>query len=245
MRAIKSIFLITMACCLLSCGGKTDDPTPTPPPPPPVVPPVTPPNETTKAVLIAPAKDEPCTSGVPYTSTMNRITFKWNASAFVKDYTIAVKNLVTSELTMGTTTSTQIELILPRNVAFSWSVKTNSSLNATVLESDVWRFFNVGEATSSFAPYPAELTTPSMDANVYAIGGKTNLIWRGDDPDFDILNYDIYFGTTVNPPLFKSEHTSTILAVAISSATVYYWKIVTKDKMGNKSTSSVFKFTVM
>ncbi|WP_316767696.1 hypothetical protein [Pedobacter frigiditerrae] len=231
-----------MASCMFSCGGKSKDPTPTPPP---VVPPAPKPNETTKAVLIAPAKDELCTTGVPYTSTMNKITFKWNASAFVKDYAITVKNLVTSELTTGTTTNTQIELALAKNAAFSWSVKTNSSLNSSSLESDIWRFYNAGEATSSFTPYPAELTSPLMDASVSSVSGKINLVWRGDDPDFDILSYDIYFGTTASPPLLKNDHVSALLSVSVTPATVYYWKIVTKDKLGNKSESSVFKFTVL
>ncbi len=229
---------MAILCSMFGCGSKSSDPTPTPPP-------VVPPTQTTKAVLIAPAKDELCTSGIPLTNTMNKITFKWKASDLAKDYTITVKNLVTSELTSGTTTSTQIDLELARNVAYSWSVSTKSSLNASTLESDVWRFYNAGEATSSFAPYPAELTAPYMDARIYPVNGNTTLVWKGSDPDFDIVNYDIYFGTATNPPLFKSEHTGSTFSVAITSGNTYYWKIVTKDRLGNKSESSISKFTVL
>lgn len=240
MRYLKSIFLFIMVCCLLSCGSKSKDPKPPTPPDP-----VPPTNETTKAVLVTPAKDEACTTGISLNSTTNRITFKWIASAFAKDYTITAKNLVTSELTSATTTDTQIDLVLTKNVAYTWSVKTKSSLNTNVVDSDVWRFYNAGEATSSYAPYPADLTAPAMDAKLSATSTKTDLTWKGADPDADILNYDIYFGTTTSPPLFKSDYTSTTLSVTISSTNTYYWKIVTKDKLGNKSESPIYKFGVL
>jgi len=238
MRLVKSIYLAMAVFGILGCGSKANDPTPS-------VPPVAPaPTETTKAVLIAPAKDELCMSGIPFTSTMNKIIFKWNASAFALEYTINVKNLVTSHLTSVTLTTTQIEIHLTTNAPYSWSVTTKSSLNNSSLVSDVWRFYNAGEATSSFAPYPAEIVSPLMDAKPYASNGFITLVWRGSDPDADIVSYDIYLGTATNPPMVKSDYGSSSFPFIATSGTTYYWKIVTRDRLGNTSETSVFKFTV-
>lgn len=239
MSLLKPILLTLMVCCLLSCTKKPIDPSPTPVPVVPV------PSETTKASLVTPAKDEVCITGISVSSNKNTIKFKWKASAFSAGYIVTIKNLTTSELTLGTTNETEIELVLTKNAHYSWSVKTKSSLNNITLESDVWKFYNAGEASSSYAPYPAALTSPAMEAKIYASGGKTSLIWIGDDPDYDIFSYDVYFGTTSNPPLYKEDYTLTTFPVTVTSATTYYWKIVTKDRLGNKSESAIFNFTTL
>ncbi|KIA95395.1 hypothetical protein OC25_06020 [Pedobacter kyungheensis] len=176
---------------------------------------------------------------------MNAIRFKWNESAFSAGYIVTIKNLTTSELTIGTTNGTEIEMALTKNAHYSWSVKTKSSLNSLTLESDIWKFYNAGEATSSYAPYPAQLTSPLMETKFNASAGKTNLVWIGDDPDRDILSFDVYFGTISNPTLYKEGYTATTISVNVTTATTYYWKIITKDRSGNKSESAVFKFTIL
>lgn len=239
MSIVRSISLMLLVCSLFSCTKKTVEPAP---PSDPVLPA---PKETTKALLITPAKDEVCITGTSISSTRNTIKFKWHESAFSAGYIVTIKNLTTSELTTGTTNGTEIEMALTKNAHYSWSVQTKSSLNNLTLESDIWKFYNAGEATSSYAPYPAELTFPLMEAKFYASAGKTNLIWIGDDPDRDIFGYDVYFGTTSNPPLYKADYTGTTFPVIVTSGTLYYWKIITKDRLGNKSESAVFKFTIL
>jgi hypothetical protein len=239
MSLLRPILFTLTICCLLGCSKKPVDPVQQPGP---VVPA---PSETTKALLVSPAKDEVCITGTSISSTKNTIKFKWKESAFSAGYIITIKNLTNAELVTGTTNGTEIELLLTKNFHYSWSVKTRSSLNNSILESDIWKFYNAGEATSSYAPYPAELTSPVMDAKIYVSGGKTNLLWIGDDPDWDILSYDVYFGTTINPPLYQEDYIGTTFPITVTSATTYYWKILTKDRLGNKSESAVFNFTVL
>ncbi len=56
------------------------------------------------------------------------------------------------------------------------------------------------------------------------------LSWEGGDPDRDEVTYDLYFGKTPDPALFKEEFSSTShTKSALGNSTKYYWKIVAKD----------------
>ncbi|MDN5338816.1 MAG: hypothetical protein PWQ20_1886 [Thermotogaceae bacterium] len=70
------------------------------------------------------------------------------------------------------------------------------------------------------------------------------LSWQASDPDGDALTYDIYFGTSPNPPLIKIGHNSnTYTPGKLQSKTTYYWKIVAKDGKGGEKASTVSSFT--
>jgi len=69
------------------------------------------------------------------------------------------------------------------------------------------------------------------------------LSWTCSDPDNDALTYDVYFGTSSNPPLKASGITSTRYNPGtLSYSTTYYWKIIASD--GQATTSGpVWHFT--
>jgi len=72
------------------------------------------------------------------------------------------------------------------------------------------------------------------------------LSWQCNDPNGDALVYDIYFGTSENPPLVESNHASTSYNPGtLSYETTYYWKIVAKDGKGGVTEGPVWKFTTM
>jgi len=69
------------------------------------------------------------------------------------------------------------------------------------------------------------------------------LSWTGGDPDGDSVTYDLYFGTSGNPPLYASNLTSaTYNKTGLLSYTTYYWKIVAKDGV-NTTTCPIWVFT--
>ncbi|PNX50384.1 MAG: hypothetical protein BV456_06870 [Thermoplasmata archaeon M8B2D] len=92
---------------------------------------------------------------------------------------------------------------------------------------------------------------PNIPNNPNPSQGSTNidqnaeLSWSCSDPDFrDTLTYDIYFGTSSNPPLINSDYTNTSYNPGIMGYnTKYYWKIIAKDKQGNSAVGPIWDFT--
>ena len=82
-----------------------------------------------------------------------------------------------------------------------------------------------------------------MAQRITPVAGKITLQWTGSDVDNDILNYDIYLGTTASPGLLKAAQTGLSLPdVAVNANTTYYWKVITRDSKGNTSDSGVYVF---
>jgi len=198
----------------------------------------------TKAVLSLPANNEACTTGTPVSASLSAIVFKWAASQNAESYDLTIKNLESGVITTQTTTALELPVTLARNMPYSWFVTAKSSKIATTAVSDIFKFYNVGEASSSFAPFPADMVTPKMAQRITPTAGKITLQWIGSDVDNDITNYDIYFGTTATPPLLKGNHgiTSSLADVAVNAGTTYYWKVISKDAKGNTSDSGVHIF---
>ncbi len=87
---------------------------------------------------------------------------------------------------------------------------------------------------------PSNSFPPDNDVGVST---TARLIWRCSDPDGDPLTYDVYFGTSSNPPLYQSGISSTYVNPgSLNENTTYYWKIVAKDNNGGTTEGSVWSF---
>jgi hypothetical protein len=174
------------------------------------------------------------------------ISFTWNASSNTDGYQLVLKNLLSGTITKNTTTQTNLAITLPRNTPFSWYVISTSLKNPATTQSDVWKFYNAGAGIVSYAPFPATITSPTFGQAVTAASGTISLAWTGNSvTGGTIANYDVYFGTTNNPPLLMGNITTTSLNnVAVSHQTTYYWKVITRDILGNTSDSGLYQFSV-
>ena len=197
----------------------------------------------TKAVLSLPANNEACTSGTVTSPILSSILFKWTASQNAESYELTIKNLESGVIITQTTTALELPVTLARNIPYSWFVTAKTSKITTTAVSDTWKFYNVGEASSAFAPFPAEMVSPKMAARITPAAGKINLSWTGSDVDNDILNYDIYLGTTNTLALIKATQIGGALPdVTVTAGTTYYWKVITRDSKGNTSDSGIHVF---
>lgn len=222
-----------MILILQGCGGsKKNNPSPSLSP--------------AKVVLTAPSQDAICNTGTIISATESSVLFTWDASANTNSYDLVLKNLLTTATTTQSTTSNQLTLTLARNTPYSWYVVSKSTQTTTTTQSDTWKFYNAGPGVITYAPFPAEITSPSFGQNVTASSGTIDLTWKGGavNPG-TITSYDVYFGTTNNPPILKSSATDSFInGVAVTSKTTYYWKVITWDMDGNNSDSGLYQFTV-
>lgn len=233
------IYLIAGIICfpfVLNCssGGGDDNPTP----PDPVV--IDPPGV---AALVFPNENSECTEGTNKTSTESDVTFDWNDASNTDSYQLFLKNLDTQDSTNYVSSSSQLTLTILKGTPYSWYVVSKNSGTKTT-QSATWKFYNAGEAVSSYAPFPAELVSPEMGISLSATTGSVTLQWQGSDVDDDIVNYDVLFGA-INPPnTIQGTTSSTYFTVDVSSGNTYYWRIITKDSQNNTSESEVFQFKI-
>jgi len=228
MKKSFPLFLITLL--LVGCGGKKNNPKPLP----------------MAASLVIPAPNEVCVSGSILSATESTVLFKWEAGANADSYEIVLKNLLTFATTTQNTTQTQIALTLLRNTPFSWYVISKSSTSDETAQSDIWKFYNSGPGIVTYAPFPAEITSPTLGELVTAANNTTSLAWTGSSvAPGTIVNYDIYFGTTNSPPLAYSTITASSLSnVTVALGNTYYWRVITRDINGNTSDSGLYQFEV-
>jgi hypothetical protein len=202
---------------------------------------VTPPP--TAATLLTPGKDTTCIPGAVVTDSTTTVTFTWNAGENTDSYVLTLKNLTNLGVTRQTVTATHADVVLKRNTPYSWFITSKNADVADTAISEKWKFYVPGIATATYAPFPATLVAPAFGTVVNT--ATVNLQWTGSDVDNDIVSYDVYLGTTATPGLLQSGVTAMNLAgVSVTGGTTYYWKVVTKDGVGNVSQSEVYTFSV-
>jgi hypothetical protein len=198
-----------------------------------------------KATLVFPVDNSVCVEGIILSLTENSINFTWNSSNSTDSYEFSIKNLITGTSIVKVVNTPNIEITLLRNTPYSWFVSSRNTKNPFIAKSDIWKFYNSGPGVISYSPFPAEIISPKKEQTVQAISGNINLEWKGNDVDGDILNYDIYLGTTTTPSIINSKITSSSLNnIAVKANTTYYWKVITRDSKGNLSDSGLNQFMV-
>jgi hypothetical protein len=106
----------------------------------------------------------------------------------------------------------------------------------------VWSFTTKSEGGDENDP-PNAPTNPDPYDGETGVDVNHDLSWDCSDPDDDPLTYDIYFGTSTNPPLVKTGQTSTTYDPGtMDDATEYYWYIVAKDDHGHETAGPTWSF---
>jgi len=119
-------------------------------------------------------------------------------------------------------------------VSFSNPVPRGSNPSA-----GAWEF--AGGGGGNYPPYPPTNPNPSNGATAQPL--NLTMTWTCTDPDGDPLTYDVYFGTSTNPPLVSSNQSNTSFNPGnLNTNTTYYWKIVAKDNQGHSTSGSLWNF---
>lgn len=191
--------------------------------------------------LVFPFEDELCNEGTNLTPTESTIFFEWEPNDNAEMYTLSIENLNTAAIETYETIDFIIPITLERAEAFRWFVSYNYQEETKT--SAVWNFYNAGPGVQTYAPFPAQIISPSMAQTINATN-SVSLQWSGSDVDNDIVAYDVYFSNSNPPDLISSDTTASQLSVSVISSSIYYWNIVTKDAAGNTSESGVYQFIV-
>lgn len=224
------VAVLLFAVFAASCGGKSNDPG--------VV------ADPTASLLIFPDKDAACIVGGNLSATQSTVSFKWQNATIADSYEVTIKNLINGSTVTRSASGSQLDVALSLNTPYSWFVTSKVKNNGNTAKSESWRFYNSGPGVSSYAPFPAEVVSPAVEQNINVTSGSVTLKWSGKDIDNDIVDYDVYFGTSASPLLLKANVADSKLDVVVVSNQTYYWKVITRDSKNNLSDSGVFKFSV-
>jgi len=213
---------------LIGCGGK-DEPIPVP-------------GTTT---LSLPVNNTACLQGTYTSGTTSSVSFSWRSAANAASYQLVIKNLNTQASDTYTTKDTLYTASLAINAPYSWTITATNVSGKT--NSDSWKFYLSGAASSSYAPFAADLTSPASGATIASNGVSTVQVafqWTGSDPDNDIATYSLYLDNTTATTQVIASQTASTATQTLTSGKTYYWKVVTTDKVGNTSVSTINSFRI-
>ncbi|MFT4576462.1 MAG: hypothetical protein ACI9SI_001389 [Polaribacter sp.] len=196
--------------------------------------------------LIFPYENSLCNEGTNRTPTESTVLFEWQAGEYTDSYTLVLKNVSSGVQTVHQSDiKPELSITIQRASQYQWYIISNSNVVMETAKSETWIFYNSAEGVQSYTPFPADIKYPLMAQTISTTASTITLDWTGSDVDDDIVGYDVYFGTSNQPGLFISNLNDSILNdVPISSNTIYYWKIITKDSLGNSSDSGLYQFKI-
>jgi hypothetical protein len=92
---------------------------------------------------------------------------------------------------------------------------------------------------------PREPSNPHPSNGETNVSIITNLRWACEDPDGDIVRYDVYFGNNSSPPIVSTNQTNTTYnnLEILDYNTTYYWKIIAWDEYGASTIGPLWHFT--
>ena len=230
---IQSIAGLLVGLILIGCGGKGNEPAP-------VIIPV--PGTTT---LSLPVNNTACLQGTSASGTSASVSFAWRSASKADSYQLVIKNLNTQVSDTYTTKDTLYTASLVINAPYSWSITATNVSGKTT--SDSWKFYLSGAASSSFAPFAADLTLPASGTTIASNGAASVQVtfqWTGSDPDNDIAGYSLYLDNTNATTAVIASQTASTATRTLTSGKTYYWKVITTDKVGNTSVSSINSFSI-
>ncbi|MCP4584224.1 MAG: hypothetical protein GY839_21640 [candidate division Zixibacteria bacterium] len=91
---------------------------------------------------------------------------------------------------------------------------------------------------------PTQPANPIPPADTTVPPAPIELQWESSELDDEAMEFDVYFGTEANPPLFESNRTSMVININdLENHTDYFWKIVARDESGHETTGDIWQFT--
>jgi formylglycine-generating enzyme required for sulfatase activity len=122
------------------------------------------------------------------------------------------------------------------NTAYYWKIAAKDD-QGNETTGPVWTF-----STAPNLPPYAPVPSPTDSSEDIDIG--VPLSWTCTDPEGDPIEYDVYFGNLVDPPIVSEGQSETTYQPGydLNGGTTYYWRVVARDDHENRSDSPVWSF---
>ncbi len=121
-----------------------------------------------------------------------------------------------------------------------WGTASNGETKKRTLEqADIDGFLSLygGSGSSTMVTAPV-LVSPANGAA--GVSASTTLVWNAAT---NATSYDVYFGTSVSPPLAATVSGTSFQPANLAAGTKYYWKVTAKNS-SSSATSPTYSFNV-
>jgi len=164
-------------------------------------------------------------------------------------------NISCNVIDWGGADEVHVNLTYPNNTTDNLSMNLSYFLNQTysqigtyqffIWANDIYNYSNISTIYSFIIDnFPNLPFNPSPLNGTMDVDINSDLSWNCSDPDSDNLSYDVYFGTSSNPPLVSTGQSSTSYNPGtMDFGTIYYWKIVAIDEYGAYTDGPIWSFT--
>ena len=194
-----------------------------------------------QAVLINPENNNACLFSNSNTSFAD-VEFSWTESKHTDNYDLLIQNKITNENKLKTTNLTTSQVTLERGVPYSWYVISKSDSSENIALSETRNFYLEAQSQLAHIPFPAKLIYP-LNGSILNSVNIVSFQWEGYDLDGDIESYDLIIENASNGEEIKYEKILIqALDIELQKGNVYLWKIITRDKENNISTSVTSNF---
>jgi len=175
-------------------------------------------------------------------SNSGDVEFSWTESKHTDNYDLIVENQITNLKNSTATNLTSAKVTLIRGAPYSWYVVSKSESSENIALSETRNFYLEGPSQLTHTPFPAKLISP-LNESIINSANIVTFQWEGSDLDGDIENYDLIIENTSNGEEIKYEKIlGQNFEVELQKGNIYLWKIITRDKEKNISSSVTSNF---
>ena len=127
--------------------------------------------------------------------------------------------------------------ILTYNTQYFWRIDATDDYGYTTT-GNLWTF-TIKDDLPPYIP-----SNPSPMNNTLNTSLSVVLTWEGGDPENDSVNYDVFFGTEMDPPLVSDHQNYTYhISGTLAYQTQYFWRIDAIDDYGYSTIGERWTFT--
>jgi len=176
------------------------------------------------------------------------LKFKWDPSSDPEEdpvsyyIEISTDSQFSSIYIQESVAVSSIDINLNPTQNYFWRVKAKDNNQNESPFSDVWFLSTDGTSSVNNLPSTPEYISPTLGETLSS--GNVELSWNSTDDDGDNLLYDLYFGTSAEPEIFKENLQSNTYDLSSLSSDTYYWKIVVKDNNEGQTIGQTYNFKV-
>jgi hypothetical protein len=200
-------------------------------------------NSTSTSILSFTTGAAPCpTPGTPLNSSPSNggtgvstsPTLSWSASSNTDSYDVYFGTSSPPAYVGNTTGTSFARSGLSYSTPYYWKVVAKNSCGNSAPTS-------ILSFTTGAAPCPTPGTPSNSSPSNGGTGASTSptLSWTAGS---NATSYDVYFGTSSNPPLVGNTTGTSYARSGLSYSTLYYWKVMAKNSCGSTS-GSIWSFT--